>query len=161
MGRLEPGLSQRPEHRRFGKEYRAPKHPLFIPQPGLHKRRELRFHATPPDQIERARALLQDWNKLSVYDSERRHTLVVEYELGEHAFFRIESLLLENGFHLDGSLLFKLQRALILFCEETQLRNLQQPERLIKKSNDLYGKAWEHHPHGDHDDTPVELREYK
>jgi hypothetical protein len=52
-------------------------------------------------------------------------------------------------------------RALIVFSEETELDNLQQPERLIKKSNEVYIKAYEHHPHGDHDDTPPDVREYK
>jgi hypothetical protein len=49
----------------------------------------------------------------------------------------------------------------LYFCEDTQMRNLRQPERLIKKSNEIYVKAWQHHPHGDHDDTPAELRDYR
>ena len=32
-------------------------------------------------------------------------------------------------------------------------------ERLIKQSNEVYIQAWDHHVHGDHDDTPLELRE--
>ena len=38
---------------------------------------------------------------------------------------------------------------------------MRMPQRLIKKSNEIYVKAWEHHAHGDHDDTPLELREDK
>jgi hypothetical protein len=30
-----------------------------------------------------------------------------------------------------------------------------------RSSQEAYGKAWEQHPHGDHDDTPPEWREYK
>jgi hypothetical protein len=67
----------------------------------------------------------------------------------------------DAGFHLDSSLYSKLVRALVYFCEETQRHNLESPERLIKKSNEVYIKVYDQHPHGDHDDTPVELREYK
>jgi hypothetical protein len=48
----------------------------------------------------------------------------------------------------------KLMRTVVYFCEETQMRNMRVPERLIKKSHEVYSKAWEHHPHGDHDETP-------
>ena len=68
---------------------------------------------------------------------------------------------MQQGFHLDNSLFSKLTRALIRYCEQTQLHTLRSPQRLIKKSNEVYVKAWEHHLHGDHDDTPPELREYK
>jgi hypothetical protein len=66
-----------------------------------------------------------------------------------------------QGFHLDGSLLAKIIRALVYFCEDTELHNLRCPQRLIKQSHEVYIKAWDHHLHGDHDDTPPELREYK
>jgi hypothetical protein len=53
-------------------------------------------------------------------------------------------------------------RALIYYVEETQLHNLEAPDRLLKKSqNEAYTHAWERHLHGDHDDTPPEWREYK
>ncbi len=53
-------------------------------------------------------------------------------------------------------------RALIYYVEETQLHNLDAPDRLLKKSqHEAYTHAWERHPHGDHDDTPPEWREYK
>jgi len=35
------------------------------------------------------------------------------------------------------------------------------PQRLIKQSHEVYVKAWGAHLHGDHDDTPQELRDYK
>jgi C-terminal processing protease CtpA/Prc len=57
------------------------------------------------------------------------------------------------------SIYCKIVRALVYFTEETQLSNLKEPARLIKQSNQVYIKAWEHHPHGDRDDTPVEARE--
>jgi hypothetical protein len=70
----------------------------------------------------------------------------------------LETALIRQGFHLDNSIVHQLARAVIYFCEDTQLRNLRQPERLLKKSNEIYSRAWDQHPHGDHDDTPPELR---
>ena len=71
----------------------------------------------------------------------------------------LEKALRNLGYHLDNSLYCKIVRALVYFTEETQLRNLTEPARLIKQSNQVYIKAYQQHPHGDSDDTPVELRE--
>jgi hypothetical protein len=85
----------------------------------------------------------------------------VRYSVLDYSLELIEDALRDAGFHLDSSLYSKLVRALVYFCEETQRHNLESPERLIKKSNEVYIKVYDQHPHGDHDDTPVELREYK
>ena len=51
---------------------------------------------------------------------------------------------------------------LIYYVEDTQLHNIGAPEKRLKRSaSEAYVKAWEHHPHGDHDDTPPEWRDYK
>ena len=74
----------------------------------------------------------------------------------------IKSALEDKGYHLETALLNKMMRALIYNVEETQLHNLEAPDRPLKKSqNEAYTHAWERHPHGDHDDTPPEWREYK
>ncbi|MFT3961550.1 hypothetical protein [Propionivibrio sp.] len=84
------------------------------------------------------------------------------YDLHEHSLEELESALQDKGFHLECSLLNKLVRALIYYVEETEIHNLAAPRRLLKKSqNEAYTHAWERHPHGDHDDTPPEWREYK
>ena len=75
---------------------------------------------------------------------------------------RLEGTLEDKGYHLDNTLMSKMMRALIYYVEETQLHNLDAPHRLLKKSqHEAYTHAWERHPHGDHDDTPPEWREYK
>lgn len=147
--------------RRFGREHRAPRKPGYGPQAGLIKHRELRFHALPAGQAERARTLLEGLGSLRISGQPRDTVLTIEYKVTEFTFCGLEAALREQGFHLDGSLYMKMVRALVYFCEDTQLRNLRQPERLIKKSNEIYVQAYAHHPHGDHDDTPTELREYK
>ena len=54
------------------------------------------------------------------------------------------------------------ERDLRELASDTQLHNLGAPEKRLKQcSQEAYVHAWEQHPHGDHDDTPPEWREYK
>lgn len=135
--------------------------PTFVPTPGTFKRRELRFSALPENQTQRALILLRGLDGLRVERIEGRRALSVSYDIFDYTLEGLEEALMQQGFHLDNSLFSKLMRALIRYCEQTQLHTLRSPQRLIKKSNEVYVKAWEHHLHGDHDDTPPELREYK
>ena len=128
---------------------------------GLDKAREIRFRPLPPGQLERALRSLRLLKGLTVESGRRPLSLVVRYSIMEYSLEGLESALAEAGFHLDQSLLTRLRRAFVYFCEETQRHNLLSPERLVKQSNEVYIKAYGHHPHGDHDDTPPELREYK
>ena len=132
-------------------------HP-FAPQPEMRKRRELRFDHIRTGQAEAVMKLLAGLENMTVEPGEAENVLFVSYDLGEYTLEGLEAALIHQGFHLDNSLLSKLTRAVVHFCEETQLRNMRVPERLIKKSHEVYSKAWDHHPHGDHDDTPPELR---
>lgn len=135
--------------------------PTFVPTPGTFKRRELRFSTLPENQTQRALILLRGLDGLSVERIEGRRALSVSYDLFDYTLEGLEEALMQEGFHLDNALFSKLMRALIRYCEQTQLHTLRSPQRLIKKSNEVYVKAWDHHLHGDHDDTPPELREYK
>jgi hypothetical protein len=132
-------------------------HPL-LPQTGTRKHREIRFAKLPPGQVERARVLLERLSGLVVVTGALPISVAIWYEIEDHTLEELEGALRHEGFHLDSSLFAKLIRALVYYAEETQLRNLRGPQRLIKKSHEVYSKAWEHHPHGDHDDTPPELR---
>ena len=133
----------------------------FLRQPGMHKQREIRFAALPPGQAERAVLLLSELEFLKATLIPGRPALRVEYEIFDHTLEGLEDALRAKGFHLSNSLYAKLTRALAYYCEETQLHTLESPQRLIKKSNEAYVQAWAHHPHGDHDDTPMELRHDK
>jgi hypothetical protein len=133
-------------------------HP-FAPQPGTRKHREIRFAKLPPDQVERAFVLLGRLERLDVEPGPEPFILSIRYEVEEYTLEGLEAALRKEGFHLDSTLYSKLVRALVYYCEDTQLRNMHGPQRLIKKSHEVYCKAWEHHPHGDHDDTPPELRQ--
>jgi hypothetical protein len=127
-------------------------------QYGSAKKRLLRFDAMHPEQTEQVRALLDGIEGLTVEHAGGAR-LIIRYDLTDYTLEGLEKALLSQGFPLQGSLYRRLERALIHFWEETQLRNMRLPQRLLKKSNEVYVKAWEHHPHGDHDDTPVDLRE--
>jgi hypothetical protein len=133
----------------------------MAPQPGTRKHREIRFSKLKPDQVEQAFVLLAGLDGLTVAPGTVANGLSVWYEITDYSMQGLETALIDQGFHLESSLYCKLVRALVYFVEETQLRNMRQPERLIKKSHEVYSKAWDHHPHGDHDDTPVDLREQK
>lgn len=125
---------------------------------GTHKRREIRFGKLPPDQVERARELLARLPGLEVGEGSDPYGISVSYEIEDHTQQRLEEALRQQGFHLSNALYTKLVRALVYYCEETQLRNLHGPQRLLKKSHEVYCQVWDHHLHGDHDETPPDLR---
>lgn len=132
-------------------------HPL-LPQTGTRKHREIRFAKLPPDQVAQARSLLERLDGLDVADGTLPTSIAVWYEVEDHTMEALEDALRHQGLHLECSLYAKLIRALVYYSEDTQLRNMRGPQRLIKQSHEVYSKVWDHHPHGDHDDTPPELR---
>lgn len=151
----------RPEtaYRLAGRHHDHP--PVAGANAGIHKCREIRFKKLPPGQVEQARRALAAVAGVEVESLPPRPALRVRYSVLEHSLEMLETALANAGFVLDGSLYSRLTRALVYFCEETQRHNLLSPERLLKQSNAVYVQAWSHHPHGDHDDAPPELREYR
>jgi len=128
---------------------------------GLTKQREIRFRPLPPNQVEQACSALRALRGLTARPADRPDAICVVYSILEYSLESLENALSDAGFHLDNSLLTKLVRAFVYFAEDTQIHNLRSPERLIKQSNEVYVKVYDHHPHGDRDETPLELREYK
>ncbi len=128
----------------------------------IRKERSIQFAEIPPGQVPEAADFLGGLERLEIRPRSGELTIDVAYDLHDHSLEELESALEDKGFHLDCSLLNKLIRALIYYVEETEIHNLDAPTRLLKKSqNEAYTQAWERHPHGDHDDTPPEWREYK
>jgi len=128
----------------------------------IRKERNVLFSKFPPGQVPEASDFLGKLEHLEVEAHVERRTVGVAYDLHEHSLEEIEETLEDKGYHLDNTLMSKMMRALIYYVEETQLHNLDAPHRLLKKSqHEAYTHAWERHPHGDHDDTPPEWREYK
>ncbi len=130
--------------------------------PPIRKERTILFAKFPPGQAPEAADVLERAGQVDVAPPEAERSVDVAYDLRDHTLEELETTLGDKGFHLDNTLLSKLMRALIYYVEETQLHNLDAPDQPLKKSqHEAYTQAWERHPHGDHDDTPPEWREYK
>src|SRR5690606_10032333 len=125
------------------------KHDHPSPGTGLVKERELRFAQSPTGQVERAREALRTLKGVTVSDGPTANSLCVRYSILDYSLELLEEALRDAGYHLDNTLYSKLLRAIVYFCEETQRHNLLSPERLIKKSNEVYIKVYDQHPHGD------------
>ena len=131
------------------------------PGTGIVKERDIRFKTMPPGQVERAWEALRVLKDLHVERTDDPLCLHVRYSVLDYSLETLEDAMRDAGYALDNALYTKLVRALVYFCEETQRHNLVSPERLIKQSHEVYIQAWDHQVHGDHDDTPLDLREYK
>ena len=128
----------------------------------LKKHREILFSKFPPGQVPEAADDLKHLDEVEVAMKVEKRAVAVDYELQQHTLKELEAHLEDKGYHLNNALMSKLTRALIHYVEETQLHNLGAPEKRLKRSSqEAYVKAWEQRPHGDHDDTPPEWREYK
>jgi hypothetical protein len=128
--------------------------------PDQKKSREIVFSALPVNQAALAFKLLDGMQEMNVEMGMRQNSIVVHYDVCVYSLEKLEAALQSQGFHLDNSLLYKLQRALIYFCERTQRDNLSIPPAQ-QKSAKPFVEAFSHHPHGDSDDTPEELRGYQ
>ena len=122
------------------------------------KRREIVFHPLPPNQLEAALGLLTQLpgvraSRLGPLSAE------IEYCIAEHSLEDIENLLWAQGFHLEGSLLIRIKRNLAYYVERVQRENLGKPAPRTK-NYPAHIEAWTKRPHGDHDETPAEWRQY-
>ena len=127
--------------------------------PAIH---DLYFADEPAGQIERAYALLGGLEALRVEKCAEPNKLRISYSVRDYSLVGLESALKKAGFCFKENLLNKLSKQLIFYCEEVQYHNLNTPEHLTKSNTPvIFAKLYENHPHGDHDDTPKELRENK
>ncbi len=124
------------------------------------KTRQLVFNRIPPGQADEAAALLEGLPHLVVLGKPDARTLLVRYEIPNYTLERVERALAAEGFHLDNSILTKIRRALIYYCEAIECENLAPPPR-DRLSKQIFAEAYAHHPHGDRDDTPEEWRSYR
>ncbi|MDR1709365.1 MAG: hypothetical protein LBS70_06555 [Candidatus Accumulibacter sp.] len=131
------------------------------PKP-IRKERLIRFAEFPPGQLAEAADFLGGLDGLEAAPRPAERVILVAYDLHEHSLEELEAALEDKGFRLECSLLNKLIRALVYYSEDIEIHNLDAPRRLLKNPpNEAYTHAWSLHPHGDHDDTPPEWREYR
>lgn len=129
---------------------------------GLNKQRDITFSAEPPGQVGRAYQLLSGLPNCEVEHSDTPNTLRVSYNLHNYTLEGLENGLTEAGFHLDDSILHNVGRKIVYYCEDTLCHNLDIPVHPTKKNErEVFVKAYSQEPHGDYDETPPELREYK
>jgi preprotein translocase subunit SecA len=123
---------------------------------------ELYFAEEPAGQLERAYVLLGGLENLQVEKTAELNRLRISYSLRDYSLEGLEAALKKAGFSLKENLLDKLGKKFIYYCEEVKYHNLNTPEHLTKSNTPvIFAKLYENHPHGDHDDTPKELRENK
>src|SRR5512147_846309 len=128
----------------------------------LQKQRVLVFSDDPANQIEQAYLLLSGLENFRVERGTQSNTLLIRYSIQHYSLEALEKALIREGFRLEYPLLDKLKKHLVHYCEDVQYHNLKTPEpRTKNNSQEIFVKAYELHPHGNHDDTPKELREFK
>lgn len=126
------------------------------------KQRAIRFTPLPPDQASRALTLLSGLEGLEVRPGRRTDCIEVTYSILDYTLEGLEDALTSQGFRLENSLLARIGRALVYYCEDCQRSNLKAPERLeTAREREIFAIAYEHHAHGDRDETPAEWREYR
>lgn len=123
---------------------------------------DLYFAEEPVGQLARAYALLSGVENLYTEKGPEPNRLRISYKLRDYSLAGLEAALKKAGFCFKENLLDKLGKKFIYYCEDVQYHNLHTPEHLTKSNTPVvFAKLYESHPHGDHDDTPKELREYK
>ncbi len=128
----------------------------------LHKQRVLVFADQPENQIEQAFLLLSGLDNMQVENGPTSNSLVIRYSVRHYSLEGLEKALIKEGFIFNYGWLRKLKNGFVHYCEDVQYHNLKSPEpRTKNNSQEVFVKAYEHHPHGDHDDTPLDTREAK
>lgn len=128
----------------------------------LQKERVLVFAEDPPNQLFAAYILLVGLENFHVEMGPQPNSLLVRYSIQNYSMEALEKALAREGFRLKYGLLDTLKKPLIHYCEDVQYHNLKTPEpRTKNNAQEIFVKAYELHPHGNHDDTPKELREFK
>ncbi|MBM3116659.1 hypothetical protein [Jeongeupia naejangsanensis] len=114
---------------------------------------------TTAEQTARAAALLDELPGVSSMPGPEDGTLHVRYALSSCTLAELEALLAAHGIDLDQRTSQKLKRTVAHYADDVERDNLDLPEHNVK-TRDVYATLWTRHPHGDHDDTPDELRRY-
>jgi hypothetical protein len=128
----------------------------------LQKERLLIFSKDPPNQLFSVYMLLVGLDNFHVEMGPQPNSLLIRYSIEHYSLEALEKALVREGFRLQSSFLGNIRKQMIHYCEDVQYHNLKTPEpRTKNNSQEIFVKAYELHPHGNHDDTPKELREFK
>ena len=126
------------------------------------KQRELFFAAEPSGQAERAFELLKGLEGLQVEPGTEPNSLRISYNLLDYSLYGLEKALIKQGFSFDDGVLHTIDRKFVHYSEEMEYHNLNIHEYPAKsREREIFVKVYDTHLHGDHDDTPEDLRDYK
>ena len=103
------------------------------------KNREIHFcsiHANP-DQAHSAVFIVNDLDGVLMSHALDNHRIKLAYDLDKITLEEIEVILSNEGFHLDNSILAKIKRSIVFYCEEASRENSRN-ERLIKEVHDKH-----------------------
>lgn len=105
----------------------------------LIKQREIHFsslHANP-DQAHSAVFIINDLTGVLMSHALDQCRIKIVYDLAKITLEEIEAVLRNIGFHLDNSILSKLKRSIVFYCEEASRENSKN-ERLIREVHDKH-----------------------
>ncbi|MDX2503687.1 MAG: hypothetical protein QNL62_04315 [Gammaproteobacteria bacterium] len=103
------------------------------------KHREIHFcplHANP-NQAHSAVFIINDLSGVLMSHALDHHRIKIAYNLERITLEEIEAVLSNEGFHLDNSILSKIKRSIVFYCEEASLENSKN-ERLIQEVHDKH-----------------------
>jgi len=127
----------------------------------LKKQREILFDELHPDpnQAHSATLAISELNGIEQVEALSPLRLVVRYQLSEITLADIEFVLRELGYHLDGSIMSKMKRALYGYSEETERANHGYTSSQ-QSTRDVFMKQYQKRPHGCRDPRPSHWRDY-
>lgn len=103
------------------------------------KHREIHFcslHANP-EQAHSAVFIINDLTGILMSHALDHHRIKIAYNLEQITLEEIEAVLRNEGFHLDNSILSKIMRGIVFYCEEASRENSKN-ERLIQEVHDKH-----------------------
>lgn len=128
----------------------------------IQKKRELFFADGSDEQLVQAYTLLSGLDNLSVIKGSLPNSLIIQYSLLHYSLEGLEKALIKQGFRFRDTWRDRLYKLAVNYIEDVQYHNLRTPEHPTKKNqSEVFAQVYDHHPHGDCDETPKELREYK
>ncbi len=127
----------------------------------LVKQREIRFCQLHADttQAHSASLVLSDVEGVHRVQPMEPHLLHISYDVSLITLNIIEEALVELGYHLDNSLMYKLKRALYYYTEETQRANLGLEEACCPDKQ-MFINHYLRRRHGCRDERPEHWRNY-
>ena len=126
------------------------------------KHREIAFDTLQPgpQQALTAVEVLKDLEGVEAVEAAGEHRLELDYDLRLVSLQMIEELLVELGFHLDNSLVFKLRRALYYYTEENERGRVGINHGDPNDTREVFIRRYARMRHGCRDERPGYWRRY-